>query len=53
MKRKGNNQKWNKKISFIKSSVRALGYCYILFNLELAITILILSEIVGIIEELV
>jgi len=40
-------------VSFIKSGVRILGYCFIPFNLIVSASLLILSEIVGIIEELV
>lgn len=40
-------------ISFIKSGIRILGYFLLPFNLTLAAGILILSEIVGIYEELV
>ena len=40
-------------VSFIKSGIRILGYCFIPFNLVLSAILLILSEIVGIIEELV
>lgn len=40
-------------ISFIKSGIRILGYCFIPFNLMFATILLILSEIVGIVEELV
>ena len=40
-------------ISFIKSGIRILGYCFIPFNLVIAAILLILSEVVGIIEELV
>ena len=47
------NQKWHKIISFIKSGVRILGYCFIPFNLVTATILLILSEIIGIVEELV
>tara|TARA_R110001606_G_scaffold159296_1_gene303201 strand:+ start:398 stop:622 length:225 start_codon:yes stop_codon:yes gene_type:complete len=47
------NQKWHKIISFIKSGVRILGYCFIPFSLVTATILLILSEIIGIIEELV
>ena len=47
------NQKWHKIISFIKSGVRILGYCFIPFNLVTATILLIFSEIIGIIEELV
>tara|TARA_R110001632_G_scaffold222251_1_gene353264 strand:- start:280 stop:552 length:273 start_codon:yes stop_codon:yes gene_type:complete len=47
------NQKWHKIISFIKSGVRIVGYCFIPFSLVTATILLILSEIVGIVEELV
>ena len=40
-------------ISFIKSGIRIIGYFLLIVNLELAVTFLILSEGVGIIEELV
>ena len=40
-------------ISFIKSGIRILGYGLIPFSLGWATVILILSEVVGIIEELV
>ena len=40
-------------ISFIKSGVRILGYCFIPFSLVTATILLILSEVIGIIEELV
>tara|TARA_R110001606_G_scaffold8744_3_gene38360 strand:+ start:170 stop:391 length:222 start_codon:yes stop_codon:yes gene_type:complete len=40
-------------ISFIKSGIRILGYFFIPFSLVTATVLLILSEIVGIIEELV
>ncbi len=40
-------------ISFIKSIVRIVGYGFIPFNLETATIILILSELIGIVEELV
>ena len=43
----------HQKISFIKSGVRILGYCFIPFSLGWATAFLILSEIIGIIEELV
>ena len=39
--------------SFIKSGIRIIGYGFLPFNLVLACGILIVSEIVGIIEELV
>lgn len=40
-------------ISFTKSAIRILGYAAISFNLALATIILILSEVIGIAEELV
>ena len=45
--------KKHQKISFIKSGIRIVGYIAIPFNLELATALLISSEIVGILEELV
>ena len=43
----------HQKISFIKSGIRILGYAFIPFSLGFATTFLILSEVIGIIEELV
>ena len=40
-------------ISFIKSGVRILGYLFIPLDLGAAVTLLVVSEAVGIIEELV
>jgi hypothetical protein len=40
-------------VSFVKSGIRIVGYCLLPFSLETAAIILILSEAVGIIEELV
>ena len=40
-------------ISFVKSGTRIAGYCFIPFNLWVACFILILSEVIGIYEELV
>jgi hypothetical protein len=40
-------------VSFIKSGIRILGYILIPFNLFWAAGILVVSEVVGIIEELV
>jgi len=45
--------KKHQSISFIKSGIRILGYICIPFSLGWATVILILSEVVGIIEELV
>jgi hypothetical protein len=47
------NQKWHKIMSFIKSSIRITGYALVPFDLVTAAIVLIFSEIVGIIEELV
>jgi hypothetical protein len=47
------NQKWHKIMSFIKSSIRITGYIFIPFDLATAAFVLIFSEIVGILEELV
>jgi hypothetical protein len=47
------NQKWHQIISFIKSGIRLVGYGLLLYNLEFAVGVLILSELIGIIEELV
>ena len=40
-------------ISFIKSGFRILGYGLLIVNLEIAVGVLIFSEIIGIAEELV
>lgn len=40
-------------ISFIKSGIRILGYGLLIINLEVAVGVLIFSEAIGIIEELV
>jgi|TARA_R110000851_G_scaffold267559_1_gene420036 hypothetical protein len=40
-------------VSFIKSIIRILGYCFLPYNLVVSAFILILSEVVGILEELV
>jgi len=40
-------------ISFVKSGVRLLGYGLIPFSLVTATVVLIFSELIGIIEELV
>tara|TARA_Y100000385_G_scaffold268816_1_gene306233 strand:- start:466 stop:702 length:237 start_codon:yes stop_codon:yes gene_type:complete len=47
------NPKAHQRISFAKSSIRIIGYSFIPFNLEIACAVLIFSEIIGIIEELV
>ena len=40
-------------ISFVKSGVRILGYIFIPFNLGAAVALLVVSEGIGIVEELV
>jgi len=47
------NQKWHQIVSFIKSGTRILGYGLLIINLPIAVTVLIFSEVIGIIEELV
>ena len=47
------NQKWHQIISFIKSGIRLVGYGLLLYSLEFAVGVLILSDLIGIIEELV
>ena len=45
--------KKHQQISFIKSAIRIVGYAFIPYSLETAAILLIFSEFVGIIEELV
>ena len=40
-------------VSFLKSGVRLLGYIFLPFNLYIAMGVLLISEIIGIVEELV
>ena len=47
------DQKWHRRISFLKSGIRIVGYIFIPFNLIAATVVLVISEVVGIIEELV
>lgn len=47
------NQKWHQIVSFIKSGVRLAGYCLLPFYFEAAVITLVLSEAIGIAEELV
>lgn len=46
-------QELHTKISYLKSVVRMLGYLLLVINLELAVVILIISEIIGIAEEII
>lgn len=45
--------KLHQRVSFFKSFIRILGYAFLPFNLGWSVTFLILSEGIGIIEELV
>ncbi len=45
--------KLHQQISFFKSGVRIVGYFFIPFSLVTATALLILSEVIGVIEELV
>ena len=47
------NQKWHQIVSFIKSGIRIIGYVLIPFDLVIAASVLVISEIIGIVEELV
>jgi len=47
------DQKWHRRISFLKSGIRIVGYIFIPLNIITATTLLVVSEAVGIIEELV
>ena len=47
------DQKWHRRISFIKSGIRIVGYLAIPINIPAAVALLVVSEAVGIIEELV
>lgn len=47
------NQYWHRIISFVKSGVRLIGYAFIPFDLLVATLILIISEVIGIVEEIV
>jgi hypothetical protein len=40
-------------VSFLKSAVRITGYLALPFGIGLGVTILVISELIGIIEELV
>ena len=53
MAQKQPDAKLHQQISFFKSFVRIVGYIFIPFSLVTATALLILSELIGIIEELV
>ena len=40
-------------ISFVKSGIRILGYLFIPFDLGAAVALLVVSEAVGVLEEMV
>jgi hypothetical protein len=40
-------------VSFLKSAVRITGYVALPFGIWLGVTILVISELIGIVEELV
>lgn len=40
-------------ISFLKSAVRIFGYAWLLVNIPTGVIILVISELIGIIEEVV
>ena len=40
-------------ISFVKSGIRILGYIFIPFDLGAAVVLLVVSEAVGVLEEMV
>lgn len=43
---------YHQTISFIKSGLRIVGLIYLPFNILIAVSLLVLAEIVGVIEEL-
>ena len=45
--------KLHQQLSFIKSDIRLIGYIFLPFNLYIAMGILLASEVIGVIEELV
>ena len=45
--------KLHQEISFLKSGVRIVGYIFLFINIPAAAVLLIVSEIIGIVEELV
>jgi len=52
-RKKHPDPKLHQLVSFLKSAVRISGYVALFWSIGLGATILILSEIIGIIEELV
>ena len=47
------DQKKHQIVSFVKSAIRIVGYIFIPINLIAATVILVVSELVGIVEEMV
>ena len=47
------DQKKHQIVSFIKSAIRIIGYIFIPINLIAATVLLVISELVGIVEEMV
>ena len=47
------DQKKHQIVSFIKSAIRIVGYIFIPINLIAATVLLVISELVGIVEEMV
>ena len=45
--------KLHQQVSFLKSAVRIVGYILLPFNITAAMLALVLSEVIGIFEELV
>lgn len=42
----------HQEISFLKSAIRILGYVFLLFSLEAAVGLLVVSEFLGVVEEI-
>ena len=53
MKISSPNDQKHRNTSFVKSFVRIVGYILIPYYLPLTISILVISELIGVIEELV
>tara|TARA_R100000353_G_scaffold163777_1_gene124321 strand:- start:654 stop:833 length:180 start_codon:yes stop_codon:yes gene_type:complete len=53
MKKEHPDAKMHQLVSFIKSGIRLLGYMFIPFEPFIAMGVLLVSEVVGIYEELV
>lgn len=41
------------KISFLKSALRGIGYGLLIVNLQVAVIVLVTSELIGVLEECV